>query len=78
LLPKSLGVTFQQVQKYEYASNRISAGRLFEMGGILGVPISYFFDGLQIAGQSTERKAKGARGANRGRAERSAIGQTSR
>jgi transcriptional regulator with XRE-family HTH domain len=42
-LAKSLGVTFQQVQKYEKGSNRISASRLQMVSGILGVPISFFF-----------------------------------
>lgn len=42
-----LGLTFQQVQKYERGVNRIGAGRLFEIAGILGVPISFFYDGLE-------------------------------
>lgn len=45
-LAKLLGVTFQQVQKYELGKNRIGAGRLYEIAGILGVPISYFYEGL--------------------------------
>ena len=45
-LGKSLGLTFQQVQKYEKGVNRIGAGRLYEIGGILKVPIVYFFEGL--------------------------------
>ena len=40
-----LGVTFQQIQKYEKGTNRISASRLWQIGAILGVPIAYFFDG---------------------------------
>ncbi len=40
------GVTFQQIQKYECASNRISASRLFEIGVALETPISFFFSGL--------------------------------
>jgi transcriptional regulator with XRE-family HTH domain len=47
-LAESLGVTFQQVQKYEKGVNRISASRLFEMAAALGVPVSYFFDGLSL------------------------------
>lgn len=38
------GLTFQQVQKYERGSNRISASRLLEFAKVLDVPISYFFD----------------------------------
>jgi transcriptional regulator with XRE-family HTH domain len=43
---KALGVTFQQIEKYENATNRTSAARLSAMAEILGVPISFFFDGL--------------------------------
>jgi len=39
-----LGLTFQQVQKYEKGVNRIGAGRLFEVASILGVPVSYFYE----------------------------------
>ena len=46
-LGELLGLTFQQVQKYEKGINRIGAGRLFEVAGILGVPISFFYDDLQ-------------------------------
>lgn len=42
-LGDSLGITFQQIQKYEQGTNRISAGRLFAIGRILGVEITYFF-----------------------------------
>ena len=42
-----LGVTFQQVQKYERGMNRISASRLHDLCGILGVEIEYFFAGLE-------------------------------
>lgn len=41
-----LGVTFQQVQKYERGMNRISASRLHDLCGILNVKVEYFFDGL--------------------------------
>ncbi len=46
-LAESLGLTFQQVQKYERGSNRISASKLFAIAEALEVPISYFFDGLE-------------------------------
>jgi transcriptional regulator with XRE-family HTH domain len=42
-LAKRIGITFQQVQKYESGSNRISAGRLKDISEALGVPIAYFF-----------------------------------
>jgi transcriptional regulator with XRE-family HTH domain len=41
-----LGLTFQQVQKYEKGVNRIGAGRLFEMSKMLGVKVDYFYDGV--------------------------------
>ncbi len=43
-LGELLGLTFQQVQKYEKGVNRIGAGRLFEISGILGVPVSFFYE----------------------------------
>ena len=42
-----IGVTYQQAHKYERGINRISAGRLFEISQVLGVPIGYFFEGLE-------------------------------
>lgn len=41
-----IGVTYQQAHKYERGINRISAGRLYEIAQVLGVPVSYFFEGL--------------------------------
>jgi transcriptional regulator with XRE-family HTH domain len=46
-LANALGLTFQQVQKYEGGANRVSASRLSAMAEILGVPISYFFGDLR-------------------------------
>lgn len=45
-LAKLCGVTFQQIQKYECAGNRISASRLFELSAALETPVSFFFAGL--------------------------------
>jgi transcriptional regulator with XRE-family HTH domain len=44
-----LGLTFQQVQKYEKGVNRIGAGRLFHVAKILGVPIDYFYEDVTDA-----------------------------
>ncbi|MBN9319985.1 MAG: hypothetical protein BGN86_07340 [Caulobacterales bacterium 68-7] len=41
-----LGLTFQQVQKYERGANRVSASKLYEIAGALGVPVGYFFADL--------------------------------
>jgi transcriptional regulator with XRE-family HTH domain len=46
-LANALGLTFQQVQKYEGGANRVSASRLSAIAGILSVPISYFFGDLR-------------------------------
>lgn len=45
-LAEALGLTFQQVQKYERGANRISASTLFKISRIMEAPVSYFFDGL--------------------------------
>jgi transcriptional regulator with XRE-family HTH domain len=49
-LAERLGVTFQQVQKYERGANRISAGRLYELAQALGTSIAYFYDGADETG----------------------------
>jgi transcriptional regulator with XRE-family HTH domain len=48
-LASALGITFQQVQKYEKGSNRISASRLQHMSQILQVPVPFFFEGAPAA-----------------------------
>lgn len=45
-----LGITFQQIQKYEKGTNRIGAGRLLAVAKALGVPISFFFEGYATGG----------------------------
>ena len=45
-LAESVGVRFQQIQKYECGANRISAARLFELAEALNIPVQYFYDGL--------------------------------
>lgn len=52
----ALGLTFQQVQKYEKGTNRISAGRLQRLAEILDVPIGYFYD-EKIAGTKKHQTA---------------------
>jgi len=48
-LAEKLGVTFQQLQKYEGGANRISAGRLYDLAVALDTTIPYFFEGAQVA-----------------------------
>jgi transcriptional regulator with XRE-family HTH domain len=57
-LGDALGVTFQQIQKYEKGHNRIGAGRLFQISRVLGVPVGYFFEDAPPA----ERAAAAAGG----------------
>lgn len=45
-LANSIGLTFQQVQKYERAANRVSASKLYEMARALDTSVAYFFEGL--------------------------------
>jgi len=66
-LGHELGVTFQQVQKYERGTNRIGSSRLFKMASTLDVPVAYFFEGAEtklpgynqsVEGDSEEAFAK--------------------
>lgn len=47
VLAEQIGLTFQQLQKYESGANRISASRLWEIAQILDVPVASFFDGIE-------------------------------
>ena len=55
-LGAELGLTFQQIQKYEKGQNRISAGRLYKISTILSVPVEHFFEGL--AGANDARRPR--------------------
>ena len=48
-LAKSIGITFQQIQKYERGTNRIVASRLHDLARVLDVPVGYFFSDLEEA-----------------------------
>ena len=60
-LGEQLGLTFQQVQKYEKGVNRVSAGRLFEIASVMGVAVNYFYDGAesQLEDDRQQRFAEG-------------------
>src|SRR3954467_10378021 len=49
-LGEAIGLTFQQVQKYERGANRIGASRLFDLSRVLDVPVSFFFDDMANEG----------------------------
>ena len=51
-LGRALGLTFQQIQKYEKGANRISASKLWDIARFFKVDIAYFFDGLSQGGQT--------------------------
>jgi transcriptional regulator with XRE-family HTH domain len=57
-LAERLGLTFQQVQKYEKGINRIGASRLFDLAQVLGVPVQFFYDDAPVA-VSAERAVGG-------------------
>jgi transcriptional regulator with XRE-family HTH domain len=52
-LAEALGLTFQQVQKYERGANRVSASKLYQVARALHAPIPYFFDGLPDPARAT-------------------------
>lgn len=56
-LANALGLTFQQVQKYEHGTNRVSASRLYRLSQVLDVPVSFFFDDLNERGDGTVANA---------------------
>ncbi|GAB4520745.1 MAG: helix-turn-helix domain-containing protein [Amphiplicatus sp.] len=61
-LGEALGLTFQQVQKYEKGVNRIGASRVFELSRILDVPVQYFFDDFDRPGGQAYGFAEGESG----------------
>ena len=60
-LGDALGLTFQQVQKYERGVNRVGASRLFDLSRILDVPISFFYDNMpdSMSGSGSPRSGQG-------------------
>ncbi len=60
-LGDALGLSFQQVQKYESGANRIGASRLFDLSRVLDVPVEYFFDDMPpgVAATSPATKMRG-------------------
>jgi transcriptional regulator with XRE-family HTH domain len=52
----ALGLTFQQVQKYERGTNRVGAGRLQQLAHILQVPVPFFFEGLPLPSETSSEE----------------------
>lgn len=57
-LGDSVGLTFQQIQKYERGANRIGASRIYEFSRILDVPVSYFFEDMPDVLKSREGRMR--------------------
>ena len=55
---KALGLTFQQVQKYERGANRIAAGRLAEIAQLFQVPVGYFYKGQDTGAEEAAQQAR--------------------
>lgn len=54
ILADTVGIKFQQIQKYETGANRVSASRLYDIGQAMGVPVAFFFEGLGDAEGSVQ------------------------
>ena len=65
-LGDALGLTFQQVQKYERGANRIGASRLYDLSRVLDVPVSFFFDDIKAETIEAAQGEPGAREAPTG------------
>lgn len=61
-LGESVGLTFQQIQKYERGANRIGSSRLYEFSKVLDVPVSYFFEDMPVNVLVGARKGRGRKG----------------
>lgn len=57
-LGEQLGITFQQIQKYEKGTNRIGASRLQNIASVLSVPVGFFFDGAPGHGEASASDSK--------------------
>lgn len=58
-LAEAVGITFQQVQKYERGANRMSASRLYEFANVLDVTVGYFFEGIEPESQVNKTASAG-------------------
>ena len=58
-LAQSVGIRFQQIQKYESGANRVSASRLWDLAQALDIPVSFFFEGLLNGSSKHEANSDG-------------------
>jgi transcriptional regulator with XRE-family HTH domain len=70
-LGEAIGLTFQQVQKYERGANRVGASRLYDLSRVLDVPVSFFFDDIstEVAAAAAGEPVPGGAAAIAGRYE---------
>ena len=59
-LGEKLGITFQQVQKYEKGTNRVGASRLYSLAGLLQVPVAFFFPQPEASGAASGMREEGS------------------
>jgi|TARA_R110002072_G_scaffold517_42_gene3333 transcriptional regulator with XRE-family HTH domain len=57
-LAEKLGITFQQVQKYESGANRVGGSRLWDISKAIGTSITYFFEGLDVPAREANAETK--------------------
>lgn len=61
-LGEAIGLTFQQIQKYERGANRIGASRLYDLSRVLDVPVAFFFDEMAPVAAAAEGRPEDALG----------------
>ncbi len=61
-LAESVGIKFQQIQKYETGANRVSASRLWDIAAAMGVNVAFFFEGMDTAQGAATTDAPAAKG----------------
>ena len=63
-IAEAIGITFQQIQKYENGANALNASRLYGLAQLLHVPVAYFFDGLESPETSSRESTDPDQGAS--------------
>ncbi len=61
-LAESVGIKFQQIQKYETGANRVSASRLWDIAAAMGVDVAFFFEGIEAAQDAADTGAPAVKG----------------
>ena len=61
-LAESVGIKFQQIQKYETGANRVSASRLWDIAAAMGVNVGFFFEGMEAAPSDSDVSSPAAKG----------------